>query len=219
MLSAFSSIVDFGIQDINVASGVTSVAFVATGTNAVTISGVSVTGANAADFQLSGSGANSCSGGVGGGTCYLNLQFTPSVVGVESATLTVTSDSAGGPVMVTLVGIGQTAAKSLVSNTDYLDLGALKIGTTSSSSVLTFTNTGDDVLTIQYPSISGPNAANFAVTSNTCYSGLAAGASCAVYISFTPSVAGTATATLSVASNAANSPITVGVAGTGTVNP
>jgi hypothetical protein len=215
MLSTSSSVVDVGLQDINLASASVSALLLSTGTGTVTISGFSITGANAADFQILS--LSSCTTVSSGNACYIYLQFTPSVVGPESATLTITSDSAGGPIMMTLVGIGQTSMRNLVSSVNYLDLGAWKIGTVVSNS-FQLTNTGNDTLAMQSPAISGPNAANFTVTYDTCSSTLLAGESCTVYVSFTASATGTATATLNIVSNAKNSPITVGLAGTGTLN-
>jgi hypothetical protein len=63
-----------------------------TGTAALNITGTSASGTNSADFTAA---LNTCSSPVSpGGNCSLNVTFTPSLVGAESATLTVT-DNAG----------------------------------------------------------------------------------------------------------------------------
>ena len=52
--------------------------------------------------------------------------------------------------------------------------------------------------------------------SNNCGTSLAAGASCTVSVTFTPTAAGSASGTLSVNSSAPGSPLTVALSGTGT---
>jgi len=61
---------------------------------------------------------------------------------------------------------------------------------------------------------SGANAGDFA-QSTTCPSTLARGASCAIRITFTPSLLGTETATLNINDDAPNSPQSVDLTGTG----
>ena len=53
---------------------------------------------------------------------------------------------------------------------------------------------------------------------NNCGTSLAAGASCAVTVTFTPTAAGSASGTLSVNSSAPGSPLTVALSGTGTTS-
>jgi hypothetical protein len=65
---------------------------------------------------------------------------------------------------------------------------------------------------------SGVNAGDFAQT-NTCGTSVAAGASCTISVTFRPTAGGSRTATLAITDNAAGSPHTVGLAGTGTVSP
>ena len=55
---------------------------------------------------------------------------------------------------------------------------------------------------------------DFAQT-NTCGTSIAAGASCTVSVTFTPTASGTRTGSLTIASNASNSPATVALTGTG----
>lgn len=54
--------------------------------------------------------------------------------------------------------------------------------------------------------ITGPNAADFAITSDGC---VGSGTYCGIYVGFTPSTAGTRTATLNLSDDAAGSPQTV----------
>ena len=86
------------------------------------------------------------------------------------------------------------------------------IGTTSKAQTVTLSNTGPIALTISSILASG----DFLQT-NTCGSSLPAGASCTISVSFKPTAKGTRTGTLTITDNAAGSPQTVSLTGTGTV--
>jgi len=101
----------------------------------------------------------------------------------------------------------------LVSPTT-LNFSAQTVGTSSASQQITLSNIQNAVLTINSISITGPNANEFSQT-NGCGASLAANSSCSIKITFTPTAAGTATAFVSVADNAASSPQTVSLAGVG----
>jgi len=93
-------------------------------------------------------------------------------------------------------------------------------GTTSAAKTVTVTNTGNAVLTVSGAALSGTNPADYVVTADTCSaSNVPVGSSCGVSIAFRPTVTGTRTATLTVADNAANSPQTVSLSGTGATPP
>jgi len=74
---------------------------------------------------------------------------------------------------------------------------------------------GNATLTISSILVSGPNAGDFALT-NTCGSSLAPSAQCTLSATFTRSAAGTRTASVVFTDNAAGSPQTVNLTGTGT---
>jgi trimeric autotransporter adhesin len=75
-------------------------------------------------------------------------------------------------------------------------------------------NPGNAALTITGISIVGSGANGFAQTSN-CGTTLAAGASCSISVTFTPSAAASYSAALSVTNNSTGSPQTVALAGAG----
>jgi len=85
------------------------------------------------------------------------------------------------------------------------------IGQTSPAKSVTLTNTGDATLNISSTTISG----DFAIQSNTCGSSVNAGASCVVTMTFKPAAKGTRKGTLAFTDNAAGSPHTVALQGTG----
>ncbi len=67
----------------------------------------------------------------------------------------------------------------------------------------------------QQRGVSGTNAGDFAIASNTCGASLAGSASCTVSITFKPTATGSRTATLTFTDAAGNSPQTVALSGTG----
>ncbi len=85
------------------------------------------------------------------------------------------------------------------------------------SQIVPITNTGSVPLLITAMSISGANAANFSETDTCVNASVAAGASCAVTLTFVPAAVGAATATLSITSNAVYGTVSVTLTGTGTI--
>ncbi len=80
---------------------------------------------------------------------------------------------------------------------------------------ITVTNTGNSNLTVTSVGISGANGSDFKET-NTCTSGsVAPQATCAINVTFTPSISGTENATVTVTDNAPNSPETTTLTGVG----
>jgi hypothetical protein len=96
-----------------------------------------------------------------------------------------------------------------------LTFGSQMVGTSSAAQVVTVTNTGTTTLLLKGIGISGNNHADYSQT-NTCGSTLAANASCTISVVFTPTKTGSRAATVSVADNAAGSPQSVALSGTGT---
>ena len=92
--------------------------------------------------------------------------------------------------------------------------GERAIGTTSLQSI-TVKNTGSAAMSITGTSITGAQATDFSVATNNCGASLAAGASCAIAIHFTPKVAGSRSATLSLSTNASGTPHGVSLTGVG----
>jgi trimeric autotransporter adhesin len=95
-------------------------------------------------------------------------------------------------------------------------------GIASAAMAATLTNTSSSAsLSITGITITGTNAGDFVVTtgSGACGTSLAAGKNCFIYVVFTPSTAAAESATLSVADNAAGSPQTAALTGTGVVPP
>jgi ketosteroid isomerase-like protein len=94
-----------------------------------------------------------------------------------------------------------------------LSFGTIVLGSTSKAKTVTMTNTGNQTLNITNIAASG----DFALTTSTkpCGSTLAVGANCKIAATFTPTQLGSRTGAITITDNAANSPQTVPLSGTG----
>ncbi len=178
-----------------------------TGTTALAISSI------AASWQFSET--NTCGSTVkAGASCTISIAFAPTQVGLQAGTVTITDSDPTSPQVVSLTGTA-VAAPDVSYSVASLDFGWHKLGTSQTRSI-TVTNSGGATLTITNMTISGTNAADFSQTNN-CGSSLAAGATCTINVTFTPSAAGTRSASLSVYDNDvdSSSPQVLGLTGTG----
>ena len=128
----------------------------------------------------------------------------------EAARASLAAIIGNGPPATSLASV---SGSTLTSNT--LTYAAQTALTSSAAQTITFGNTGNSVLSIGSMLIGGVNAADFAIATNTCSSTLAVGATCALGITFTPSVTGARTATLTLTDSATSSPQVITLNGTG----
>jgi len=105
---------------------------------------------------------------------------------------------------------------ALLSSTS-MNFGNRLVGTTSAPNQVTLSNPSGLALTISSIAVTGANAADFSQT-NTCGTGLAVGASCTVAVTSKPTQAGPRTASVTIIDNAAGTPQTIGLRGTGLVS-
>jgi hypothetical protein len=90
----------------------------------------------------------------------------------------------------------------------------VNVGSASPAQTFTLTNAGTAALPVTSVTLTGTNASAFTLGTNTCGSSLAAGASCTISITFNPTAAGSATASLSVVDSVGTQ--TSSLTGTGT---
>ncbi len=93
-----------------------------------------------------------------------------------------------------------------------LAFGNQDVQSSSGPQVVTITNTGSATLALNGIAITG----DFSETT-TCGASLAAGASCAMSVTFTPTMTGARTGTVTITDNSATSPHVVALSGTGIV--
>jgi hypothetical protein len=94
--------------------------------------------------------------------------------------------------------------------------GMQTVKTTSAPMTATLTNSSKTIVENISVAITGTDASDFAISSNTCGTQLAVGASCSVGVTFTPATSGALTAALTFTDTAPNSPQTIPLTGTGT---
>ena len=99
-----------------------------------------------------------------------------------------------------------------------LNFGNQTIGVTSSALNATLTNSGPGALSITGASLSGTAAGDYNISSNTCGTSLAFGASCVVSVTMTPTASGTRSAVLGFTDGAQNSPQAVTLTGVATTS-
>ena len=120
-----------------------------------------------------------------GASCSYTIIFTPTAVTTATAVFSVT-DSVGVQTSA-LTGFGIAApAPQAVLTPAAANFGSVQIGQ-SATQTLTLTNAGNAALPITSASVAvGP----FTLTSETCTTSLAAGASCTFTLTFTPTMTG-----------------------------
>jgi len=139
--------------------------------------------------------------------------FQPTSSGLLTGALTLTDYSVNSPQTVILSGTGLAATVNL--STSSLTFSSQQVGTQSSSQQVTLQNTGNAALSISSATLGGSNPGDFSL-SQTCGDSVAVGSNCTLSVTFTPTTYGARTAMVSMVDNAANSPQTITLAGTGT---
>jgi ASPM-SPD-2-Hydin domain-containing protein/beta-propeller repeat-containing protein len=204
---------NFGNQPVGVTSQPLIVTLANLTGSPLTITKISIAGANAADFAV---GNSTCTGTIAiGATCSIAVTFTPSVMAAETATLSVTDNDASSPQSVPLTGTGTAPPSPVFLSPANVNFGNQDISTTSTAQTVTLKNNSTATVSNIVVSITGTGASSFAETS-ACGATLVAGKSCTISVTFTPTAAGAVTATLSVADSDASSPQTATLTGTGT---
>ena len=186
------------------------------GNTTVTISSVTITGPNAADFVQN----HACDTAqvAPGGFCSIRIAFVPGAAGTRTATLAVIDNAPGGASpgrQVSLSGIGITSAVPEVTLTPTsLTFATQAEGTTSAPQNINLSNTGTSSLTISGITVTGTNSSDFAQTHN-CGGTLAAGFSCNIAVTFSPTGIGSRSAAVTITDSASGSPHSVMLTGTG----
>ena len=187
---------------------------------------LSVTATNTASLpitfaQLSGSGDYTAAPGTcpspggplpAGQSCSMILTFAPTGTGTRTGVLEVATDATQNPLTVGLTGTG--VASKLQATPAALAFGTLSVGAPALLP-LNFVNSGSASLTGLAFSISGADAADFAITTPCPTTTFSPNAGCTVQVTFTPSATGARTASLTIASSESSSPQVIPLTGTG----
>ena len=200
-LSATS--LSFTNQLVNSTSAAMPVTLSNSGTAALSITGITVSGNFAQTNNCGSSLAASAS-------CTLSVTFTPTASGALSGTLSVADSATGSPQSVALSGTGVTAA-SLAASPSSVAFGNVNVNQSSTRSI-TLTNSGGSSVTISAVNVSGTGVG---VTGLTTPLTLTSGGSTTFTISFTPSAAGSVSGAVTLTNNSPTASYQVPVTGSG----
>jgi hypothetical protein len=201
---------NFGSQAIGTPSAPRDASLDNIGTSTLTLSNISITGANAGDFAQT----NSCPASLAPGGnvfCDVSVTFTPTAAGSRSATLSFTDNALGSPQLVSLMGTGAIPVPPVLLSPSSVAFPAQYVGTSGLPQTVTLTNNGTATLAITSVAAS---PSDFGVLS-ACGSSVAVGNSWAIGVFFDPTTSGNRTGTLTLTDNAGDSPQTVALSGTG----
>jgi hypothetical protein len=178
-----------------------------TGTVAVTVSAVSISGTNASDFAV----FDACTTIAAGSGCALPVAFVPGAAGLRVATLKIVDSATGSPQTVTLTGYG-LALNAALSIPQALAFPTVTVGSYLLESIPIY-NIGNTTVLFTSTTITGTNATDFQVFGSCAQ--MTPGAGCTIYIAFTPTNTGTRTASIQFTDNATGSPQSVTLSGIG----
>jgi N-acetylneuraminic acid mutarotase len=208
VVSLSTTSLSFGSVQVNTASASQSATLTNTGNEALSISGIAVTGKYASSFDLT----NTCGSTLAAGaSCTIHEHFAPTVEGPLTATLTINDNASRSSQSIALSGTGLAPEVSLSATS--LSFGLVPVNTAGASQSVTLTNTGNEGLLFSSISVSG--ASSMYQFANNCGSSLAAGASCTIHGHFAPTILGDCPATITIKDNAASSPQSILLSGTG----
>jgi hypothetical protein len=161
-----------------------------TGSTALPIQGMSMTGKNPASFSVS----HNCAPWVPVGTgCTVRVTYRPTWQADHSAVLRIAAGD--NPTLRPVTGTGVVSAFTLVPRSLYF--GGVPVGTTSSSQTVTIVNSGLGLLPIGSIVLNGTNKYQFTISHN-CPSQVSVGGRCTVTVRFKPSATGAKSAYLAV---------------------
>src|SRR3989449_3273276 len=176
-----------------------------TGTASLTISQATVSGAG---FTISGLTVPVTI--AAGGSTTFSAAFAPTTAVSVTGSVSLVSNAPGSPLAIPLSGTGVAATFLLGANPTSLSFGNVNVGGTGSLSA-TLTNTGNSNVTVSSVTASGTGFSASGVSAGTI---LTPNQTATLNVAFAPTAAGSVTGSVSVASNATNSPATIGLSGT-----
>jgi len=183
---------------------------------AAVMSSVSTTCFQFASIQIVGefSQTNSCPavGVPAGSSCTFNISFSPAGDGLRLGSLFATSIANSG-IYVALSGTGHLPAPAVSLSPTSLVFPLQIVGVPSAPQAITLTNTGGASLAISIITTSGLNSGDYSQTNN-CAASVSPGASCFIYVTFTPTGTGTRIGTVFIGDNATGGSQSVTVTGT-----
>jgi hypothetical protein len=194
--------VSFGNQAVGTSTAPVPVTVTNTGSSALIISGIKLSGVNQPDFSQT----NNCRGSIAPqASCTITVTFTPTAVGNRVAAVVVTDNA--GTQSVNLTGAGTAPVQLSVGG---LNFGSQLVGSTSGTQSFSVTNASP--VQINFSGIT--TTGDFSQTNN-CGTSLAPAGVCSVTVTFAPSAGWSRGGSVVIADSAAGSPQLVVLAGMG----
>jgi len=210
-LSVELNSIDFGDRQVGATSPVQTVTLTNTGSTPVTVNSIALMGYSSADFAAT----DTCTTGplAPNATCVVRVAFAPTAAGYRSASLTITDNAAGSPRTIFLTGNGIYPVAMVGSGS--VNFGSQPVGLGSVQQTIVLTSAGIIPLSVKGITLTGPNAGDF-TTADTCTGApIVPASTCAIRVSFTPNAAGSRVASVLITDDAADSPQTIPLSGTG----
>jgi len=146
-----------------------------------------------------------------GQSTSFTVTFAPTTSGAVSGSVSITSNGSNPNLSIPLSGTGVSQG-ALSPNPSSLAFGSVQVGNSTNLSE-TLTNTGGSSVNISQANVSGTG---FSISGLSLPLTLTPNQSVTFTATFIPSSSGAATGSLSIASNASNSPTNIALSGTGT---
>jgi hypothetical protein len=197
----------------NVAIGSTSaqtVTLTNSGGATVDISQVAISGTGLTIVAGNASGASLAVGA----SLTVQIQFAPQAAGAVTGSLLITNDGTSPSLAISLTGTGtQTPQAQITATPSTVAFGSVVDGTTNSQTI-SIKNTGNADLTLSQDSVTGTGFTISGLSLQT----IPAGSSVTFNAVFSPTTAGAGSGSISIVSNAGNSPFAISLSGTGTAS-
>jgi hypothetical protein len=188
----------------------TSQALIITNTGTATLS---ITQINETGAAFSVSGFSSLPLNVNAGQqATITVAFTPTAAGSASGSISIVSNAPTSPTAVSLGGSGVAATLTLNITPTSLSFGSITTGISSAAQMVTITNTGNSNVVISQMTLSG---AGYSMTGGSTPVTLSPSQNLTLSVTFSPTIAGSASGSISIVSNATGSPAAVTLSGTG----
>ena len=147
-----------------------------------------------------------------GASATLTAAYKPTAAGSVAGKITVTSNAVGSPTIVDLSATAAAASVQLTPSASSLSFGSVTLGSSGASQV-TVKSTGNTNASISKVTITGTG---FVLASSAASVILDPSQTESYTVNFDPKATGSVSGTLTITSNAANSPINIPLSGTGT---
>jgi hypothetical protein len=174
------------------------------GNATLSFSQVSVAGSG---FSISGLTTSSTI--AAGATLNFNAVFSPASANSSTGSIALTTNGSPAQIAISLTGTGTAATQSLSASPSTLSFGNVQVGNNASQTV-TITNTGNTSVTISGVTATGSGYTATGITSGLI---LSANQTATLTVTFAPAGLGSATGSVSIASDATSSPTAVSLSG------